>query len=695
MANETKQVNQIRAPYNFVPLNKQVFIPGWCDRISQDVPFSDGEDGTIEVTLHNTTPLYIKNGMDENSPMAYVDDHGIRRYFLPATSIKGMLRSVLEILTFSQMDTFDDDYIGYREFHTKSPLHKEYSTAMAEVRCGWLYAVNEDTIWIDDCGEPETISLSEKINNIPVKNLPTGSEIGGKILIQTGEMRGKNVAYLFPKEGGFRKPVEKSVFEKFLSVYKPSPVRQDETYLREDARNNPKAKKDDVIRAALRKGRRLPVFFTQKNGDVVFIGLSRQFRYPMKYSISAGVRHEGISCPIDMAKCIFGYTLPQHSLRGRVQIGHAFCKENIENFETKRGVLGQPHPSFYPLYVKQDSNGSFKTYNNEGYEIAGRKRYRVHADNAITQIPQGNNKENVMTTLSLLPRGNSFSFKIHLHNLRPAETGAILSALTFHGTKSCHHVIGMGKSYGYGKLEIDEIVLRGLDRSVKEYMQVFETCMTKFNSQWLQSPQLCMLRAIAEDHGVNDNIGTMELAEFRNYKNNNNYYLAKLQESVKAITSLVTPLEAKRNKMLTQYKEAQQLNSDGKFEEALEIYSTIQKVLFPIVDPEVEEMILRLQSQVDDLRQQQQAKAQAEREQQAAAEKTAAQERIQNMTFAQFLEGVKMSSPAAFKGKIEREWVDVRGALTDEEKNLVKMKVETYLSDASKKEQKRWSGFTI
>ena len=41
--------NQIKAPYNFVPINHEVYIPSWGKQISMDVPFSDGEDGLIEV----------------------------------------------------------------------------------------------------------------------------------------------------------------------------------------------------------------------------------------------------------------------------------------------------------------------------------------------------------------------------------------------------------------------------------------------------------------------------------------------------------------------------------------------------------------------------------------------------------------------------------------------------------------------
>lgn len=96
--------------YNFVPLNEEVFYPDWADKVSQDIPFSDGEDGVIEVTLRNVSPLFIRNGSsDSNNPSPYsshVMVDGKRLYFLPATSIKGMIRTTMEIMAFGKMTQY-------------------------------------------------------------------------------------------------------------------------------------------------------------------------------------------------------------------------------------------------------------------------------------------------------------------------------------------------------------------------------------------------------------------------------------------------------------------------------------------------------------------------------------------------------------------------------------------------------------
>ena len=106
----------IKSPYNFVPLNSDVFIPEWNNLVSQDIPFKDGEDGIIRFTMTNLTPIHISQGKKKDashiSVSCHIDEEGGKRYFIPATSIKGMIRSVAEILSFSKLNIYNDDYFG-------------------------------------------------------------------------------------------------------------------------------------------------------------------------------------------------------------------------------------------------------------------------------------------------------------------------------------------------------------------------------------------------------------------------------------------------------------------------------------------------------------------------------------------------------------------------------------------------------
>ena len=56
--------------YNFVPLNEMVVIPEWGGEISQDLPFSDGEDGCMDVIVSNLSPIITCDDKSEKNMKA-------------------------------------------------------------------------------------------------------------------------------------------------------------------------------------------------------------------------------------------------------------------------------------------------------------------------------------------------------------------------------------------------------------------------------------------------------------------------------------------------------------------------------------------------------------------------------------------------------------------------------------------------
>lgn len=105
-------VNKISAPYNFVPLNEFVFVPDWGGEVSQDIPFADGEDGYIEVTWKNVSPLCIRDasGTDDKKyySMHVKMSDGSRLYFIPGSSLRGMLRNTLSVMSFGRLSQYDN-----------------------------------------------------------------------------------------------------------------------------------------------------------------------------------------------------------------------------------------------------------------------------------------------------------------------------------------------------------------------------------------------------------------------------------------------------------------------------------------------------------------------------------------------------------------------------------------------------------
>lgn len=103
MAKKNSEHNQTTGTA-FVPLNQAVYTPDWSTLVSQDIPFEDGEDGWIEVIWTNKTPLFVRD--KESVFSAHITtENGKKLYFIPGSSIKGMLRNTLSILSFGKLQS--------------------------------------------------------------------------------------------------------------------------------------------------------------------------------------------------------------------------------------------------------------------------------------------------------------------------------------------------------------------------------------------------------------------------------------------------------------------------------------------------------------------------------------------------------------------------------------------------------------
>lgn len=584
----------IKAPYNFVPLNKYVYIPEWNNKISQDIPFEHSEDGTICLKLENVTPLYIRNGssqkecINESFSAHIVDNYGRKIYYIPATSIKGMIRSVMEVLTFSKMLLYDDDFFGYRDFDTKVPTGKKYQSVMQNIRCGWLYKKDDDFV-LEPCrGDFETVDMANIIGRFPkIKADGNALEIRnslkenygdmypmykGRTLICTGFFNKKKNEYLFPERSGEKLVLSKDVSDAFISVYKPSKLYY--KYLID----------------SLKVGEKIPVFFRSKNdNEVESLGLTRMYRYPYLHRVKDGIKQEfrdlngKVSEGMDMVQCIFGYTDKKNSLKGRLQFGNAFSKKPIDDallIELK-GVLGSPLASYCPLYLKQNGN-SYSTYDSQIIEIAGRKRYRIHSNDYITHMPEGDENKNkkVLTTLKLIPQGNEFELEIHTHNMLSVEIGALISALTFHLNDTAYHNLGMAKSYGYGKMIVKNISLCGFKYDRDYYLNSFEKIMSYFTYSshmglWIDTEEVRTLMYIASDHHKD-----LELMSFDDYKAGKKYTnYSKLNERQYSLCHYITQGDMKRMSFQKEFNKVDHYIEMKKYAEALDFLFLIEDKL--------------------------------------------------------------------------------------------------------------------
>ena len=128
----------VRAGFRFVPINRKVIAPpialGDLD-ISR--PNAGGSvSGFVDVTWTAETPICIGRETGVGNTVESIKLGG--SYCLPGSSLRGMVRSVLEIATFSHLGRINDKHHhGSRNYEKKSmPARHHHSPP--DLRAGWL-----------------------------------------------------------------------------------------------------------------------------------------------------------------------------------------------------------------------------------------------------------------------------------------------------------------------------------------------------------------------------------------------------------------------------------------------------------------------------------------------------------------------------------------------------------------------------
>lgn len=489
----------IKAPFNFVPVSKEVFYPGWADQISHDVPFSDGLSGQMVLNLRAETPIFIRDG---NNKVEFCNHEG--KYFIPATSIKGMIKNVLEIMSFGKLAVDERLKFATREWEKEKNYiyNLKNPGEQIKIRCGWLKKI-DGQIKIIDCGFPHRINHKRIDEYLKLRILETNfrnnSSIDLNESIKINELNydpktacfkyallGANVKKLkgiyFSKDEVYanefqKKRVKVSSIEPDLKgtiVFTGQPNKWNsdrehdkgkfyEFVFPEIADNdrlklNPISAKEfekfeylhrnsddwNFWKAYLQKPEGIPVFFRNNGNNISDFGLAFLYKLPFKYSAKElNDLFQNIQNPSspDLAECIFGNVLndeeSQKALKGRVQFGHAKAINTPVAFDNiVKTTLGSPKPSYFPIYIKQTN-----------INADGVKKYITYHDKGASLSgwkrypirnsanPQPTDNVELDTEFLPLKSGAKFQSKINFHNLRPVELGALISAITFHGNE--------------------------------------------------------------------------------------------------------------------------------------------------------------------------------------------------------------------------------------------------------------------
>jgi CRISPR-associated protein (TIGR03986 family) len=173
------------SPYNFVPLSAFVHLPDWAAQVSHDVPFEDGYCGYIDYELVAKTPLLVAGDSGPNREKVFatrLDAGGKQVRIIPGSSLRGMLRTVLEIASFGKFQRVSNRALSLRDISTGGALDGLYGERLTEVmedgafrarsRGGWLrYDAKQRQWWLRPC-EIARVDHDVIAKFIPVANRP-------------------------------------------------------------------------------------------------------------------------------------------------------------------------------------------------------------------------------------------------------------------------------------------------------------------------------------------------------------------------------------------------------------------------------------------------------------------------------------------------------------------------------------------
>lgn len=558
----------ITAPYNFVPLSKFVYFPDEPERISHDIPFSDGISGEISCTLVTKTPVYVRNGGNWNheevrkNPEAQSFFKVKDTFMIPGTTLKGMLRNVIEIISFGKLNRVDDYRYSVRDLQNPKLYGKHMTDNIsgkyrAKPSAAWLTLDRADDQWyltpceyarveqsdlkayakIKSLG-PDRALAFEKYEtwhkagvNLQVKfdcdmtevpyphkkgeitllyrksrNIGKGPKTGTIVLTGQPNPR-KHMEFIFfgPDAASItssttRHPVSPTLRKEFEFIHSNDKLEPNEDWA--------------YWKGKMKRGEPVPVFCLGNTSKPESIGLALMYRLPYKHSVHEVIRNtspDHFCADPDFAETLFGFAGNPEGLKGRVSITPAVAPQSTlpSSHKVYDVILGTPRPTYYPNYLEQPSvhKGFYKTFMDDDCHVRGWKRYPARPGSDIEVQYSTPEQQNVATKLIPLPEGAEFTFKVKVHNLRPAELGAVIWALTWGGNEKCHHALGMGKSFGWGQVvirinqdghlaKITGEALTGAD--VTQCLHDFiDQMKNKICKDWAETPQMKQLLAMA------------------------------------------------------------------------------------------------------------------------------------------------------------------------------------------------------
>ena len=474
-------------PYNFVSL-------GDINEIKREKRVKGNHSGKIKCSLKNLTPIFIGNKTDEKEEKTLtLKVEGNEKYVIPASTLKGELRNIIEVLTTSCIKNVEEERLDYRGSAGGRTnvfgIIKKFPTA------------NDDGIII----EADKIKVNRKkvlfnykpgfypikvANNLLVKDYIKRAKLAPKYPKGADDPNAINSVDEFNKvqQGGTlnatlwvssfipNKKYEKLLIpnEKHYSFTKSD--YEDLLYLikqrKEAEEKKPPKDREDFYIDELKEGDTI-IFEVNEKGRIENFSFSEipRLRYKMSpLDLIPRQFHPCTSENLCFACRMFG-TIGDHtenkseekkeekiiSMSSKIFISDALSINNKSKELEKKLILkslGEPHPSLTRFYL--ENNGTY----DKNFKIRGRKFYWHHQD----KIEAGKNYSNYLKTISdpapsttnstiwFLEPEQNFEFEVTFKDLTDEELGILIYSLELE--QDLLHKFGKAKAFGLGSCEI-------------------------------------------------------------------------------------------------------------------------------------------------------------------------------------------------------------------------------------------------
>ena len=434
------------------------------DPVSHDVPYSDGMSGTLEFEIEAMRPLYIRGTVERpklpdgfrpegNHPKDLSD--GIARWTqpyridgipaIPGSSLRGVVRSVLKIVTSGSMKHADNQAISMRDLQLAAYRDQMTDTIHQRGRSGdyapqteggWLKE-RHDGIWeLLPCQvarvEQHLLEAALQVRGLRQKQSirdkyhKFGDQIPVVVRFQSdgqaclhGHSNGNQLHYdkvhhvaksgvgnegslvVTGQPGGgkhmefiFHTPSANSIPEKPDVIEVSEEVKDD--FLASHHPGSEEVESWKFWKKHLKKGEWIPVFFLRDEGGVWAMGLAQMFRLAGISRVHDGIPDAHLADSPDFTDLLLGHISKSDSLAGRVAFDHARCTNSAKPAPIPLWtVLGNPRASFYPNYIaqksqagepnllkRQDQKGNYDTWLSPEIRLRGWKRYVIRPDSS-------------------------------------------------------------------------------------------------------------------------------------------------------------------------------------------------------------------------------------------------------------------------------------------------------------------------